>query len=370
MSRDLDHLLSAPWMHLEKELHRQTESLGHIADISSQRMIREVQATYSRISPQWESLIRSPVFEAMKEIQESTLRNVTDHSVLRINQQLQHQNELWLKMLALPTQTLVAAVEERYRQVISSMSFPALQAISNEALRYFESASASATFPQSFVGHILDQLQNISEIENIQEFENEADSIERLFEERVGRLRPDFISREGMIQVLLAIILFWFQIYQSGEVEDRITNIIRGTETRILEEIAKLKPVESKEVFFMVSGRRVLLRSGPTTKKPVLGVLYPNQRVSLIEAKGKWIFVKYFDYLEGAPKSGWVLKKYLRRSAVIPTSSSVYPLGKKHPLVSSFGAFENEPLWDELVGAMNDYRREVAAEELLKESGK
>lgn len=54
----------------------------------------------------------------------------------------------------------------------------------------------------------------------------------------------------------------------------------------------------------------------------------------------------------------------------ISESASSYSLGENHPLASSFGAFENEPLWDELIGAMNDYRREVAAEELLKESGK
>lgn len=190
---------------------------------------------------------------------------------------------------------------------------PALQSISNEALRYFDSASAFSRFPESFVGRILDQLQSIPDMEDAEDVEREAVAIEEVFNERIAKLRPDFISREGMIQILVAIIFLWYQMYEGIKTEQRIMDAIKQTESKVLERIETLRPQESNEVLYVVLRRPAQLRSRPTTKKATIELLYPNQRVSLIEVKGKWIHVKYFDYVDGSPKSGWVLKKYLRR---------------------------------------------------------
>jgi hypothetical protein len=43
---------------------------------------------------------------------------------------------------------------------------------------------------------------------------------------------------------------------------------------------------------------------------PCLSALTARRRDS---AKGKWIYVRYFDYIGGEPKAGWVMKKYLKR---------------------------------------------------------
>lgn len=43
---------------------------------------------------------------------------------------------------------------------------------------------------------------------------------------------------------------------------------------------------------------------------------------------------------------------------------SVYPLGDNHPLASVLGAFDDEPLWDDWMAAIADYRQEVTAREL------
>jgi len=48
-------------------------------------------------------------------------------------------------------------------------------------------------------------------------------------------------------------------------------------------------------------------------------------------------------------------------STAIDARISVYPLGENHPLVSTFGVFENEPLWDDMVKAMTENRQELAA---------
>lgn len=315
MPKDLSKLFDQPWMRIEREIQRQNEYLRHIIDSPAQRLAREMQDLYSRINPHWEILINSPMFDAMQRIQESNyaLRAIVNSPALSVARDLERQNDIWRKLIDLPAQRLSSEVDRQYQQLVNSMSIPALQAISNEALWYFGSASAFSRFPESFVGQILDQLQSIPDIEDAEDVEREAGTIEKLFNERISKLRPDFISREGMIQILVAIIILWYQMYEGIKTEQRIMDAIKQTESRLLEQIETLRPEESKEVFYVVLRRPAQLRNRPTTKKPVIEILYPNQRVSLIEAKGKWIHVKYFDYVDGAPKSGWVLKKYLRR---------------------------------------------------------
>jgi hypothetical protein len=281
-------------------------------------MIKEMQDVSSRIRPNWEGLIHSPVFEVMRHIQEITraLQDLISSPTVRVAKDSQRQNELWHKLVDLPAHKLISKTEKHFQQLINSVTLPALQAISNEALRYFQSASAVSRFPESFVAQVLDQLKNIQDVEEKEEVEKEARIIEKLFAEQIGKLRPEFISREGMIQILLAIIFLWYQMYQSMKMEQHIVDTIQATETRILEKIEKLKSTESKEVFYIVLHRSALLRSHPASKKPALGIIDPYRRVSLIAAKGKWLHIRYFDYIDGSPKSGWVLKKYLKRIGV------------------------------------------------------
>jgi len=41
-------------------------------------------------------------------------------------------------------------------------------------------------------------------------------------------------------------------------------------------------------------------------------VIYPNEIVEEIDAKGTWIEVRAFDYIRGEATNGWMLKKYTR----------------------------------------------------------
>lgn len=315
MPSDLSRLLDQPCMRLEREIQIQNEYLRKIIDSPAQRLAKDMQAQYSRMNSHWQNLINSPMFDAMQRIQESSyaLRSIVDSPALRIARDLEKQNDIWRKLIDLPSHSLINEATRQYQQLMDSVSLPALQSISNAAIRYFDSTSAFNRFPESFIGQILYQLQSIPDIEDMEDVEREASNIEKSFIEKIGSLRPDFISREGMIQILVAIIIFWCQMHEGMKTEHLILDVIKQTELRLAERIETLRPEESKEVFYVVLSRPAQLRNHPTTRKPVIEVLFPNQRVSLIAADGKWIYVKYFDYIDGVPKSGWVLKKYLNR---------------------------------------------------------
>lgn len=74
------------------------------------------------------------------------------------------------------------------------------------------------------------------------------------------------------------------------------------------------------DVYYIVE-RQVQLKQGPSFKGDSLAILYPNQEVKLITKDHKWIYVEYFDYLEGVSKKGWVNKKYLKKIEIMFVSS-------------------------------------------------
>ncbi len=70
--------------------------------------------------------------------------------------------------------------------------------------------------------------------------------------------------------------------------------------------------LEHDDSTYYVVVRFVNLRDKPTTtKSKILEVLYPNLKVKLIERKGEWICIEYYDYVNDSFKRGWVFKKYL-----------------------------------------------------------
>jgi hypothetical protein len=345
MSRNLNRLFEQPWMQINRQIQRQNEYLRHIIDGQAQRLARDIQELYKRMNPDWAALINSGMFDAMQRIQQSS-KAVVDSAALRA---FENQTEIWRRLINLPTEKLIET-DRQYQQLMNSISMPALHAISNEAILYFQSASASSRFPESFVGQMLDHLQSIADLETAEDVEVAAAKLEGLFNQRVSVLRRDFITREGMIQMLLALVILWYQMYQGVKTEQRIIDVISQTESRLLERIETLSPPESKELFYMVLHRGAQLRAHPSMKRPIVEKLYPHQRVSLLATKGKWIHVKFFSYVDGVPKSGWALKKYLKRidrikAARTPTPKSRAQFGSGKGLIKLSDDFD-EPLKD------------------------
>jgi hypothetical protein len=64
---------------------------------------------------------------------------------------------------------------------------------------------------------------------------------------------------------------------------------------------------------FVVRDRMAKLREAPVAGSTVVTMLFPNQVLTLLEEKGQWIRVEFYDYLAQDAKEGWVLKKYCQR---------------------------------------------------------
>ncbi len=63
----------------------------------------------------------------------------------------------------------------------------------------------------------------------------------------------------------------------------------------------------------VVRERVATIRADPRHGARVVAEVFPNQVVTLLEERGKWIRVEYYDWLAGEERDGWALKKYFAR---------------------------------------------------------
>ncbi len=57
--------------------------------------------------------------------------------------------------------------------------------------------------------------------------------------------------------------------------------------------------------------RQVIVREEPYSGSDRVTVLQPGSEVEEIHRQGKWLYVEYFDYIEGGLKFGWIYKRHL-----------------------------------------------------------
>ena len=136
-----------------------------------------------------------------------------------------------------------------------------------------------------------------------------ADEVELEIKSTIKNL----LSIEFYLNFLIAFLFFVYSMQYSHESEKRIINKINAVQEVIIEKLEEVNIKKADDVYYVVQ-RPVNLRTKPTTKKSnIIKVLYPNQTTILIERKGKWIKVEYFNHLTGVHESGWCYKKYLKK---------------------------------------------------------
>lgn len=136
--------------------------------------------------------------------------------------------------------------------------------------------------------------------------------------------RLSFSDILSIVSILLGILVPIWQQQDSNQTEARLTGEIRAgfdkqTERlamleRLLEQALMVKqPEEQGKTTFVARERIARVREEPRNGSKVLAEVFPNQVVTLVREKGKWIQVEYFDWLAQETRSGWVLKKYFLR---------------------------------------------------------
>lgn len=130
--------------------------------------------------------------------------------------------------------------------------------------------------------------------------------------------------------ILLAILMFLYQARDSAQTESRLSSQLQlsrdetQNSLRLIGQVLQTliesrQPNEEGEIQFVVRSRVATIRTTPSAGSTAVAEIFPNQVVTLKDARGKWIQVQYFDWLNHEVRTGWVLKKYLVR---VPTFKS------------------------------------------------
>jgi hypothetical protein len=181
-----------------------------------------------------------------------------------------------------------------------------------------------STLLQAHTFKLLDSLDSTHGNFEQDTFDNDFEKINVFIDEKCKSLPPSNVSflgvvdlRNFLITLLVSLVVASLQSHTASQDTDKIIDAIINSSNKsdsvLIESIERLAPTVKENYPLYVVIRSVNLRSRPTTKSPVIEQLLPNQIVELIQPKKKWIYVRYFDFINGLPKTGWVSKKYLKR---------------------------------------------------------
>jgi len=270
-------------------------------------------------------MMSSPEFQLIRKTQERHRHSDAFISSRSFNatRDFLIQNDVARRIINSPEWGAALEVQRRQRDLFSVTNLTTARAIS-EVTQFINNNISAGLFPQSFAAEILNTLSTIEEPTDEQSLQNFIAGLENLLTLIINKCRElaaDPTTYWAMVKFAFTIFVFLYPLYDDHQTEKRVIESVNQTRAEILREVEKLKPVQVMEVYYVVE-REARLRNHPRPKSSTIQILSPNQRLKLVKSKGKWIYVEYFDYIEGTPKTGWVLKKYTKRIASSEVSRS------------------------------------------------
>jgi len=245
---------------------------------------------------------------------------------LKIIKQLQKDRQAYLQMISPATFGFIKQLQkdrQAYLQMIRPTTFGFIKQLEKDRGTYLRNILSSPAFrmiisgpnEKTFIREIIDRIETLED-RNEHTLNETLWSVKDSLVNQCKKLKPKTTNFVGISQ-LFEIILFLLSIaitsHITDESENKIVEQFQNMQRAVYQQIESLKPEQETEEINYVVFHEVNLRGKPTTKSTPLEVLSKNQVVTLLNEKGKWIYIEYFDYVDGMPKKGWVFKKYLKR---------------------------------------------------------
>jgi len=249
----------------------------------------------------------------------------TNSPLLRtINASLQRHQDIQISSLPIPE---IAEIQARIDKLGIRQIY--IDSAMIDVVRSIQNAIKVDRFTLSFLSNLVSQLEAIQDATEQQDTEAITTHIQELWALMIVRIRllaPNASSCEGIFNLLIAIIIFIYQTVDTAQMEKRLKEStaaelvkvvkreVKEGNAELLKAIEALQPTqaERQRTSYFIK-RESALKIRPSSKAATIANMYPNQKVILVKTKGRWIYIEYFDYVEGLPKAGWVLKKYANR---------------------------------------------------------
>ncbi|MFZ6757409.1 hypothetical protein ACO0K9_09305 [Undibacterium sp. Ji50W] len=128
-----------------------------------------------------------------------------------------------------------------------------------------------------------------------------------------------------LLSLILTILFFIYQEQSSGKWQENVDSklnsyaVMLEQQNKQLEALSAIlektliKDTRISITRFVVLDRAALVYTQPQSGASVTGKLLPREVVALISENGKWIEVRYYNWISREYATGWVLKKYFIR---------------------------------------------------------
>lgn len=199
-----------------------------------------------------------------------------------------------------------------------------------QALKGIEPAIASvARLPRIDLGILNEVYQQETLLEEVAEYdstENIFENLYQFFKDKIAALPKGKITAQGILQLYLALIatLSFLYSYSQSKVDQQISENLSSIKSnqvetnkllddlndlsqRVIPLIDDLAKSESEESIYIVI-KESPIRSQASGKATILGRVYPNQPVKVIDEQKRWLYVEYFDFIKSIPKMGYIFK--------------------------------------------------------------
>lgn len=301
---------------LMRDAVRRAREMRELLDNPAVKSALELQRQYGHLFDHWNRMMSSPEFQLLRETQERHrhLDAFISSPAFNATRDFLMQDDVARRILNSPGWHATREVQRRQRDLLSVTNLTTARAIS-EVTQFINNNIYIGLFPQSFTAEILSTLSTIEEPADEQSLQNFIVGLENLLTLIINKCRDlavDPTTYWAMVKFAFTIFAFIYPLYDNHLTEKRVTESVNQTRTQILREVEKLKPTQINDSYYVVE-REAKLKVQPQPKSSTIQILSPNQRLKLVKAKGTWIYVEYFNYIEGVPKTGWVLKKYTKR---------------------------------------------------------
>jgi len=129
-------------------------------------------------------------------------------------------------------------------------------------------------------------------------------------EDEAKKAPKTLLSLEFFVNLLITILVVIYSQKMSARTEAKLMSELASLRDLLISYTVNAGETGHSDTFYVVE-RTVITRVKPNAKSAPGKALYPNQKVRLVERKGKWIRVEYYNHLIGVHENGWCLKKYL-----------------------------------------------------------
>lgn len=202
-----------------------------------------------------------------------------------------------------------------------------------------DSQEYRAHFEQSFANDLLARLNDVDTAPSLEEKEQHFLSVLRWLQERIKELPPSRIISYVLLSLLIPMILAqalneyralpqeqqhreemlseFDQINdqmiardeQNNERNERLSLEIQALGDQMAQYQATVEALEDRTQYGVV--KPVVVRVEASSKSRCLTTLQPGSLIEVIDQEGQWLYVDYFDYIDGDLDRGWVYKRNL-----------------------------------------------------------